>query len=492
MANKHGVFIQEEATAITIPKVADGALVIIGSAPVNMVEDPDAVTNAPVLANTAVEAMQELGFVDDPSYTLCQAMNVLSNVYPVSPAVFINVLDVKKHKKSFGSGKFVAVSGDGHLTAPIGTLVDTLKITDTNGDSPATLKSGKDYVTSFNQNGSVLITVLDKDYLEGGEKVGHMLKVEGEQLDPAAVTKEDIIGAYDVATGKETGLEVIRQIYPKLGIVPGILIAPGYSQIPEVGIALMAKAANVNGVFKAMAFLDISTEEEGGARKYTDVKEVKEKSGYTSEFCYNLWPCVKVGDAIYPFSLIAAARTMDNDADNEGVPSASPSNKALAITGTCLADGTEVVLDQDQATAVGEYGVATATNINGFRMWGNHTGAWPASGDAKDVWINVRRMFNWQGNTFILTYFSKVDDPMNNVLIENIVDSENIRCAAYAPRHWAGATIEYLAADNPITDILAGKMTFRQHIAPYTPAETITNILNYDTAMLQAALTGGE
>ena len=72
------------------------------------------------------------------------------------------------------------------------------------------------------------------------------------------------------------------------------------------------------------------------------------------------------------------------------------------------------------------------------------------------------------------------------------MDSENIRCAAYAPAHWAGASIEYLEADNPTTDILAGRMTFRQHIAPYTPAETIENILNYDTGMLKASFTGGE
>ena len=125
-------------------------------------------------------------------------------------------------------------------------------------------------------------------------------------------------------------------------------------------------------------------------------------------------------------------------------------------------------------------------------MWGNHTACYPGSSDAKDIWISVRRMFNWQGNTFILTYFDKVDDPMNYKLIENIVDSENIRCAAYAPEHWAGASIEYLEEDNPATDILAGRMTFRQHIAPYTPAETINNILNYDTGILQAALLGGE
>ena len=80
---------------------------------------------------------------------------------------------------------------------------------------------------------------------------------------------------------------------------------------------------------------------------------------------------------------------------------------------------------------------------------------------------------------------------MNTVLIESVVDSENIRCGAYAPKYWAGASMEYRKSDNPKTDILAGKITFRQRIAPYTPAEEIDNVLTYDTDMLAAAL-GGE
>jgi hypothetical protein len=97
-------------------------------------------------------------------------------------------------------------------------------------------------------------------------------------------------------------------------------------------------------------------------------------------------------------------------------------------------------------------------------------------------------MFNWQANTFILSYLDKVDDPMNRRLIDTIIDTENIRCAAYAPEYWAGAWIEYLEDDNPITEILACHVTFRQHIAPYTPAQWINNILDYDLSTLQAAL----
>ena len=68
-------------------------------------------------------------------------------------------------------------------------------------------------------------------------------------------------------------MELIRQVYPKLGVVPGLLLAPGWSQDSEVGIALAAKAANINGVFKAMAILDLDTTT---ATKHTDVKEIKE------------------------------------------------------------------------------------------------------------------------------------------------------------------------------------------------------------------------
>ena len=62
---------------------------------------------------------------------------------------------------------------------------------------------------------------------------------------------------------------------------------------------------------------------------------------------------------------MAAALIAYTDANNDDVPSISPSNKLLGVTGTCLADGTEVNLDQDQANVVNSYGVATAMNMNG-------------------------------------------------------------------------------------------------------------------------------
>ena len=478
---RHGIFIREETTAITVPVPGYSAVqVVIGTAPINMLEDPASAVNVPILATKATEAMGDLGYCTDfEKYTLCQSMYVTGNIYRVMPVVYINVLDPAKHKKALEADE-VEVDALRAVVKTAGILREGLTVT-ADGTS---LEPVRDYTIDYDANGYLAISLVAGGAGDGADKVS----VTGSVLDPDAVTKEDIIGAYDPLTGRETGMELIRQVYPRFGIVPSIVLAPGYSQIPEVGIALSAKMADINGVFKGIALLDLDTEK---ARKYTDCKDVKEDSGFTSEFCYPLWPCLMVGETILAASAVVGALMAYVDASHGDVPYVSPSNKILGVTGTCLADGTEVIMDQDQASAVNGYGVATAFNFNGWRLWGNYTGAYPSVLDAKDMWLPVRRMFNWQGNTFIQTYLDKVDDPMNKYLIESIVDSENIRCAAFAPSMWAGAVIEYLAEDNSDADILAGRMVFRQHIAPYTPAQEITNILSYDVSMLREALIGG-
>ena len=73
------------------------------------------------------------------------------------------------------------------------------------------------------------------------------------------------------------------------------------------------------------------------------------------------------------------------------------------------------------------------------------------------------------------------------------MDSENIRGNSYVSSgKCAAAYIEFNEAENQITDLLNGKLTFHQHLAPYVPAEDILNILEFDPDALQSALSGGE
>ena len=53
MSNKHGVFVREEATALTVPQESSAGLqVVIGTAPVNVLDDPASAVNVPILADS--------------------------------------------------------------------------------------------------------------------------------------------------------------------------------------------------------------------------------------------------------------------------------------------------------------------------------------------------------------------------------------------------------------------------------------------------------
>lgn len=114
---------------------------------------------------------------------------------------------------------------------------------------------------------------------------------------------------------------------------------------------------------------------------------------------------------------------------------------------------------------------------------------YPGISDPKDRWFSVRRFLTWAANTFILTYFQKVDSPANKRLIEAIVDSENVRGNGFVARGvCARYEITFNEDENTTADLLDGKITFHQYITPFTPAEDIEDIIEFDPDALSAAL----
>lgn len=488
MAYQHGITVLEQATSLTAPIEGDSAIqVVFGTAPINLAEDPYSATNVPIIAYSYAEAVKQLGFsYDFKKYTLCQSIYASFQLYAVAPVIFVNVLDPKKHKKQ-NAASTVPVKNMQATVQVDGILADTVSVKkDT--ESGTALKVNTDYVTEFDSNGYLVITLT----ATGAGKDAKSLSVTSTSIDPTAVTAADVVGGYNASTGAETGMELVRQIYPKFGVTPGLLLAPGWSHDPDVGLVLAAKCVEINGVFKCECIVDIDSTAEKGAKVYTEVKAKKEGAGVSSEHAYPLWPCFRVGSYILWASAVVAARTAYLDAANDNVPYLSPSNKTISITGTCLADGTEVVLDQVQANALNGVGVTTAINQSGWRLWGNNTAAYPGSTDPKDRWFCCRRFFSWWGNSFILTYIQYVDGPVSVQLVENIVDSENIRGNSYvAQNKCAGAHINFRAEENTATDIISGEVKFHQKLAPFVPAEDITNTLEFDPDMLYASINGG-
>lgn len=489
MPYQHGVRVLEQPTGVVAPILGTAGLqVVFGTAPINLAKNPTAVTNKPVIAYSWAEAVEQLGYSDDwESYTLCQSMYASFKLFGVAPVIFVNVLDPSTHKTAVSTPAAVAISSmQGIIKAsgdPVpGILLSSVKVKAA-ADSPTELVLGTDYDLAFDDNGYTVITTL----VGGSVASATSVYVTYTKLNPSDVDAADIVGS--VSGNTETGLEVLRQIYPKFGMTPGLILAPGWSQDADVGAALAAKCEEINGYFRCEGFVDIDSSP-SGCTVYSNVKTAKESAAISSPHIMALWPCMKSGSKQFWASAIWGALMQYTDAQNDDVPSLSPSNKSIPITATVLKSGDEVLLDQTQGNSINAAGVSTAININGFKAWGNNSAAYPSTTDPKDRWFCCRRFFSWWGNSFMLTYAQKVDDPTNARLVESVVDSENIRGNAYVSAgKCAAARIEYNEAENPQTDILNGKVTFHQHLAPWVPAEDIVDILEFDPDALQSALT---
>lgn len=480
----HGIRVQENPTSVPEPvRGTAGVQVIFGTAPINLAKDPYKATNRLIIAHTFEDAVKQLGDSENfADYTLCQSMDVCFRHFNVAPIILCNVLDPKVHKATVTETSFQVINKQATVTIE-GLLLDKLTVK----KEATALVKGTDYIATFNEKGYVVITLLDS----GTATTATTLMVGGEKIDPSLVESTDIIGGYNAETGEESGLELIRQVYPRFGLVPGLLLAPGWSHIPSVGAVLAAKSTEINGVFQCENILDLDCTS-NGATIYTDCEQAKTESGYINKHSIVLWPKVKIGTKQYFYSAVYAAMAAYTDASNDDVPNLSPSNKLLAIGSTILDDGTEIMLDQQQANVLNGQGIVTAININGWRAWGNNTACYPENTDVKDRWIACRRFFSWWANSFILTYSDKVDNPTNYTLIESIVDAENIRGNSFVSQgKCAGARIAFIANENPTTDILNGKIQFKQYLAPYTPAEDILNVIEFDPSMIEAAI-GGE
>jgi len=247
---------------------------------------------------------------------------------------------------------------------------------------------------------------------------------------------------------------------------------------------MKAKASNINQHFRAISLDDIDTDE---VKKYTDAPAWKNDNNYVSTYEITCFPKVKLGDDTFHLSTQLAGLICQTDSLNEDIPYVSPSNKSLQCNSAVLKDGKEVWLAPDQAAYLNGEGIVTALNfIGGWKAWGNRTSIYPSVTDPKDAFIPLRRMFNWIGNTLTLTFWQKVDFPVNRRLVETILDSANIWLNGLSARQFIlGGRIEFREDENPTTDLMDGIIRFHVYVTPPTPAREIDFILEYDPEYLK-------
>ena len=298
----------------------------------------------------------------------------------------------------------------------------------------------------------------------------------------SANTKSAIIGGYNSSAGKKTGLELVSEVFHKYRLIPGIILAPKWSREPEVAAVMKAKAESLSEVFRCIALCDAPGD------KYTEIPSWKTSKNYTSGRQLLCWPKVKLGDKVYHMSTHICGVINRTDAGRDDVPYKSPSNEPLQAEGTVNDSGDEVIMTLGEANYLNSQGIVTAINwTGGWRVWGNRTCAYPASSDPKEVFISVRRMFDYIGNTFINTFWQKADQPLTVRLIREIVSSYNLYLNGLTAREMIlGGRIEFREDENGLTDLMSGIIRFHVYVTPPEPSETIEGILEYDPQYLSA------
>lgn len=475
MANYfHGVSTRQNDTSISTPVTADsGIAFVVGAAPGHTV---GGAPNDPIMCQSYAEAAAALGYSDDwEKYPICEAIYSQFKLYGVAPVVFVNVLDPAKHKKSVAEQNYPVA--DGKVLLPLEALKNTVKVT--------SYTAGTDYEL-FYEGENLILEVLDGGSIpaETGE-----LTITFDAVDPSKINENDIIGGFDTSTKKYSGLELIDKVFPKYGIVPDLIVAPGWSDKSNVAAVMTAKADAINTVFTgAKALIDADT---NTVRHYADVPAWKKTQNMNSKAEILCWPMFGLGDRAFHASVHAAGLMGKTDSDNGGCPAESPSNKTLQIDRAMLADGTTVLLDLAQANYLNSNGIVTALNfIGSYVLWGDETACFPADTDVKNYFISVSRMFGWVARSVILTYWSKIDKKMTRRLIDSIVDSVNIWLnGLVSEEKLLGARVEFLDEENSTTALMAGKAVFHIYMTPASPMRECEFVLEYDADYVTAALS---
>ena len=466
----HGVYVTERSTAVSTPvAVETGIPFFIGAAPVHKAENP-ATAGIPKLCTSLTEFREAFGYSEDwNTYGLCEAAYSHFVLFGMAPAIFVNLLNPATMKTAVAAADKAVASKLITLTET-GIIDNGLVVKAAGGEGNALVK-GTDYDAYYDADGKLTIEVLSG----GAAYTAESLNVAYNTVNAAAVT----------AAAVATGLESIDLCMGKLGVIPDLIVAPGFSQEAAVAAAMIAKAGSINGMFQARAIVDISTTT---APTYDTVIAAKNAANLTDKRALVCWPMFKLGDKIYHASTQVAGTIAVTDS-NYDAPYASPSNHAIQADSLVKADGTEIILSKAQADVLNAGGVITALNfMGGFRLWGNYTGAYPSSTDVKDIFIPVGRMFDWVNNTLIQTFWSRLDEPMTRVFLDSIVDTCNIWMnGLVGSGYLLGGRVEMFSEENPPEKLMQGIVKLHVYMTPPSPAQEIDFVLEYDASYVAAA-----
>lgn len=327
---------------------------------------------------------------------------------------------------------------------------------DTVGTGLGTLPSAMDSI--FDQAGAVIVVV----------------RVAEEPSEPDTIA--NIIGGVNATSGDYEGVQAFLGAESKLGVVPRILLAPGFThqrpENPEMPGEYLANpvVAEMIGVAERLRAVIIAdgpntTDEAvqayagdfGSARVYVVDPGVLKTDSDGNVVSKPASPCVA--------GLIAKS-------DNDRGFWWSPSNQNInGIIGTVRPVDFALGDANARANLLNEAGIATIIRQDGYRLWGNRT----LASDPKWMFLSVRRTADIINDSLLRAHLWAVDRNITKTYMQDVVEGVNAYLrhlvsigAIIGGKCWADPEL------NTPDQIAQGKVYFDFDFTPPFPAEHIT------------------
>ena len=283
-----------------------------------------------------------------------------------------------------------------------------------------------------------------------------------------AETLANVLGGVNAATGDYEGVHALLGAESRLGIVPRILIAPGFThQRDGAANATVAELIGIAERLRAVIIADGPNTTDDAATTYA--------GDFGSARVYLADPWVLKVDSdgqtvqAEPSPVVAG---LIAKSDNERGFWWSPSNQAVnGIVGTVRAVDFTLGDANARANLLNEQNVATFIRQDGYRLWGNRT----LSDDPKFAFLSVRRTADMINDSLLRAHLWAVDRNISSNYLEDVTDGVNAYLrdltrigAILGGECWADPTL------NTPEQISQGKVFFDFDFTPPYPAEHIT------------------
>ncbi|MBS5134845.1 MAG: phage tail sheath family protein [Oscillospiraceae bacterium] len=475
---KHGTYGEFAASIGDAATQAGTVAVYTGLAPVNLVRGYEQYVNSPVKLSNFNAVKRYFGYSGNwATFDLCEAFqlhfdNAAGNIGPI---VAINVLDPAKHKKSPETTQSLTFA-NGQATIKSDTIIlDTLVLADKT--------EGVDFSIDYDfTKGQVIINSTGETPITGD------VQATFSEIDISTITEDDIIGGV-TAGGVYTGLGCVGLVYPELGLIPNLILCPGWSGKQKVYDAMVKAGTKINGHWDAYVFADIPIKDTGSVETIEKAKEWKSTNGYTNERSKVFWPqAMDTAGRVDHASVLAAWRQMIVDESHDGIPMESCSNKPIPVARQYFgADSTNRGFDQQRGNELNADGITTMVYWGGlWVLWGPHSAAYKYGQvtDNRAIFDNSLRTMMYITNSFQQEHALTIDQPMTRAMADTIKNREQEKADALAALGALIGTpvVEFTEEDNSTDDLVEGNFTWSQKGTPTPPFKSGTMRVAYTTA----------